>query len=337
MKRYHTGRTAEGHDTFVIPLDPDEDGMIGRECPNENCRPRYFKVSARKSEDRNDSSSGGPLTCPYCGEEASIQLFHTKEQLAWIKSMFARDLALSIQDMLKSTIRPIRSKRSGFLSISMEYKPGNIPNVRPYAEEKLKRTVQCDKCGNRYAVYGVSYKCPFCGEGNLLLHVRRSVEIIQSQLDAEQLVKQKAGEEAVYHLWGNCLEDAVSLFEGFLKSIYSKIVIKRYGKQEAEEKIMAIKGSFQRLSDASKVFSRDLNIDILTPITEDELDFLNVLFNKRHVITHSLGLVDERFQSRISQWQRCGEELEMSRQDVLRGLNLIERIIDNVVQKSDLI
>lgn len=335
MKRYHTGKTEEGHDMFVIPLKPDADGMIGRECPNENCQPKYFKVSVGKSENLNDSSPNRVLTCPYCGKAANMQQSHTKEQIEWIKSMFARDLKLGFQDMLRNTLRPFHSKR-GFLSISMEFKPGHIPNVRPYAEEKLKRIVQCDKCGNKYAVYGVSYNCPFCGQGNLLQHAKRSVEIIQSQLEAEQLVREKAGEEAVYHLWGNCLEDMVSLFEGFLKLAYSRIVVKRYAKQEAEEKIVSIRGSFQRLSDASRIFRSDLNIDIFHPITEDELGFLNVLFNKRHTIAHNLGLVDERFRSRINQRQRCGEELEISRDDVLRGLILVEKIINNVTQKSSL-
>ena len=208
LKRYRTGKTSEGHDRFAIPLSPDDDGMIGRECPNENCQPRYFKVS----------SPGRELICPYCGEVASIQRFHTKEQIEWVKSLIARDVQLSIQDALKSSIKPLHSK-SGFLSMSVEFKSGYIPNVRPYTEEKLKRIVQCDKCKGNYAVYGVSYNCPFCGHGNLLLHVKRSVEIIRSQLEAEQLVKEKAGAEAVYHLWGNCLEDIVSLFEGFQVNI----------------------------------------------------------------------------------------------------------------------
>lgn len=233
LKRYRTGKTSEGHDTFSIPLRPDDDGMIGRECPNENCQPKYFKVSA--SQDPHASSPGRELTCPYCGEVAGIQRFHTKEQVDWVKSLIARDVQLSIQDALKSSIKPVHSK-SGFLSMSVEFKSGHIPNVRPYTEETLKRIVQCDKCNGNYAVYGVSYNCPFCGHGNLLLHVKRSVEIIRSQLEAEQLVKEKAGAEAVYHLWGNCLEDIVSLFEGFLKSIYAKSMLKRYKKRKPKKR-----------------------------------------------------------------------------------------------------
>lgn len=111
-------------------------------------------------------------------------------------------------------------------------------------------------------------------------------------------------------------------------------MLKQYKKEEAEEKIMVAKGSFQRLSEASRIFSRDLSIDIFNPIEQEESDFLNILFNKRHAITHNLGLVDEKFQSRINQWQRCGEELEIDRLAVMRGLDITERIINNVVLKT---
>jgi hypothetical protein len=162
------------------------------------------------------------------------------------------------------------------------------------------------------------------------------VDIIRSQLEAEEVVKEKGGAEAVYHLYGNCLEDIVGLFEGFLKSAYSMSMLNQHKKEQAEERIQAIKGNFQRLFDASRMFNRDLNIDIFSQITQEELDFLNTMFNKRHAITHNLGLVDEKFQSKINQWQRCGEELEIDRPDVLRGLELTERIIKNVVVKLTL-
>ena len=333
MKRYHTGKSAEGHDTFSIPLKPDDDGMVGRECPNENCQPRYFKIAVGENAPSSAASSAMNLTCPYCDRVAHVGQFHTKEQIEWVKSMIKRDLAVTVQNMFQKAFPTIRPVQGGLLSISMQFRPGHIPDVRPYAEEKLKRAVQCDKCGKRYAVYGISYQCPLCGGGNLLLHFRRSAEIIRSLLEVEQLVKEKAGEEAVYNLWGNCLEDIASLFEGFLKVTYSRDITSRYALAEAQDKIGALKGSFQRLSEASRIFGRDLNTSIFSSIAKDEVDFLDVLFNKRHVITHNLGLVDEKFQSKINQWQRRGEELEISRDDILKGLSLVERIINNVVKE----
>jgi hypothetical protein len=42
LSKYKTGRSEEGHDQFNIPLQPDEDGVFGRECPNEDCDTKYF-------------------------------------------------------------------------------------------------------------------------------------------------------------------------------------------------------------------------------------------------------------------------------------------------------
>jgi len=44
MEQYKTGMTPEGHHQFSVPLSPDEDGFFGRECPNEDCDTKYFKI-----------------------------------------------------------------------------------------------------------------------------------------------------------------------------------------------------------------------------------------------------------------------------------------------------
>lgn len=38
MKKYRVGRSPEGYDLFEVSLKADDDGMIGRECPNEEGR-----------------------------------------------------------------------------------------------------------------------------------------------------------------------------------------------------------------------------------------------------------------------------------------------------------
>ncbi len=48
MRNYYRGKTPEGHESFHVPLQTDEDGMIGRECPDEDCEPRYFKIAPRE-------------------------------------------------------------------------------------------------------------------------------------------------------------------------------------------------------------------------------------------------------------------------------------------------
>ena len=111
MKKYRTGRSPEGHDLFDIPLEADEDGMIGRECPNEECQPKYFKISTTIPDQISKSIkdfSQINITCPYCGTVDNMQHYHTKSQIEWIESMVFRDAVKSIQDTLKSAFKPTR-------------------------------------------------------------------------------------------------------------------------------------------------------------------------------------------------------------------------------------
>lgn len=105
MRRFKAGRTSEGHDLFSIPLPPDEDGMIGRECPQSDCQPKYFKISSSVKVDESVSGKKEPsvdyLYCPYCGHRDSLQNFVTHDQLEWVKSMITRDTHRTIQKMFE--------------------------------------------------------------------------------------------------------------------------------------------------------------------------------------------------------------------------------------------
>ncbi len=56
MLKYRTGSDEEGNSRFAVPLEADEDGLLGRECPSEGCTPRYFKVGL-SPEDEDDAIS----------------------------------------------------------------------------------------------------------------------------------------------------------------------------------------------------------------------------------------------------------------------------------------
>lgn len=341
MKKYWKGKTPEGYDKFSIPLKPDEDDMIGRECPNEDCQPRYFKIYLHESEkaeeekemkvDKEDLSQIN-LTCPYCGRIENMQQFHTKPQTQYIESMITRDVHYAFQETLKKAFPLSRPKADKSFSVRMEFKPGPLPGLKHYTEKQLKRKVVCNKCGHKYAVYGIAFHCPFCGEGNILIHFEISKQIVLSSLNAGDVMREKGGEEAYHHHLGNCLEDIVSLFEGFHKSFYIKTFKNKASREEAEEKISRIKTNFQRLSGAEEFFRIDLGIEIFAPLSDKEREFLEEIFLKRHVITHNLGLVDKKFQEKVRSWQGRGEELEISKSDIEKGLELVDKVIREEVR-----
>jgi hypothetical protein len=290
MKKYRTGKSSEGHDLFSVPLEPDEDGMIGRECPNEECQPKYFKMSTSIPDETSKKGKGFSqidVTCPYCGTVGNMQHFHTKSQTEWIESMIFRDAAKAVQDMLGNVFKPVRSTPRGMFSVSLTFKPGALPSVRHYVEEQLRRSVACDKCGYSYSVYGISFHCPLCGEGNLIQHLKRSAETIRVLVEESGRIGQERGLEAGQQMVGNALEDMVGLFEAFLKQVYQYELKRKYSKEEAEAKTKNVGTAFQRLEGAEALFSKELGFGLFAECNEKDKSFLQDQFMKRHVLTHN--------------------------------------------------
>jgi len=273
MKKYHTARSPEGYEQFNIPLKPDEDGMIGRECPIEDCQPKYFKIMTtvpNAMSEKMQNFSQLDITCPYCGYAANMQLFHTESQIEWIKSMIFRDAARTVQNIFKKSFRTSPSSTKGIFSITLKFKPGPLPSVRHYVEQKLKTTVTCDHCGFQYAVYGISFHCPLCAGGNLTQHLSRSADIIRVLLEEHERISIEKGEEVGRQMLGNALEDVVSLFEAFLKQIYHYELKRRFPPDKAETKIKKIRNSFQRLDRARDLFVQDIGYDIFTQTNSED-------------------------------------------------------------------
>jgi len=66
--------------SFSISIPPDENGLIGRECPEPKCE-NYFKIqpgTGLKGEDLR-------CHCPYCGHAAGQDKFFSKAQVEYAK------------------------------------------------------------------------------------------------------------------------------------------------------------------------------------------------------------------------------------------------------------
>lgn len=341
MSKYKKGKSPEGDDQFAVTLPSDEEGMVGRQCLDENCQPRYFKIDENipesDTEESDNTETARNLFCPYCGLEDDIQNFNTKAQIDWITSMFERDVHRMIDYELskafKTTSSPPSSK--GLFSIELSYKSDPLPSVRHYAEKQLKNIVNCDNCGFRYAVFGISYFCPICKKGNLHLHLKRNFETITSLLNIKPEIERNAGSEAAYHLLGNCLEDCVSLFEGFLKVIYSYGLKQTVSEDERQKKLKSLKNAFQNVSRAESTFQTDLNWKLFDSISQSELDFLGFQFAKRHTITHNLSLVDKKFRDIAQSFQDEGQEVEIRSHDVEQLLKVIEKILAHNIKQLE--
>ena len=226
--------------TVTLPTDPD--GMLGRFCPVESCRPRYFKVflgnaSAQNAEGQSDedlsveeSPPNWEVWCPYCSHLDILQSFTTPEQLDYAKSVALREFTNIFQQHLKKLER--RPDPCAFFSIGIDVQFGELPAIAGYMEEQLKRTVVCPHCQRQYAIYGLSYTCPHCGQATLLWHLDSDVEAISAVI---QLAEQSDLAAARQRFIENGLEDVVSLWEGYLKILYAYALKHTKSAEEAEK------------------------------------------------------------------------------------------------------
>ncbi len=104
---------------ITVTLEPDDEGMIGRQCPEEDCG-LYFKLRLGTGRDTES------LRCPYCRAEGDHSSFFTKDQMDYAVSVAARDIVGPMMKGFKRNIERMNRRQSGGLlqlKFSVDYKP----------------------------------------------------------------------------------------------------------------------------------------------------------------------------------------------------------------------
>lgn len=264
---------------FSISLPPDEEGLIGRECPIPECE-GYFKLQP------GTGLKGENLTChcPYCGHEAGSDKFFTKAQVEYAKSVVMRKVTGALLKDLKSL--EFNHQPRGAFGISMKVSGRPTP-IRHYREAKLETEVVCDKCTLRYTIYGVFGFCPDCAVHNSLQILTKNLELVQKLL----AVAETQEPQVTQHLIENALEDCVSAFDGFgreaCRVFASKAVI--------PEKAAEIR--FQNIVAARDRVREQFGVDFAAAAVPSDWAHVLRAFQKRHLLAHKMGVVDEGYLS----------------------------------------
>jgi len=263
-----------------IPIEPDESGFTGRECPRSDCE-GYFKIefgTGLKGERL-------PCHCPYCGHTAGHDHFWTREQIEYSKSIAMRRLTDALHKDLKKLEFDQKPKGAFGIGISLKVKVGRPTPIHYYREKQLETEVVCSNCTLRYSVYGVFAFCPDCRQHNSLQILDKNLEVIGKMLD----LAADAEKELSRGLIENALEDCVSSFDGFGRELC------RVYKESAVDAAKAEKISFQNLEGAKSTILGMFHVDLLAHLTADEWRSAVRGFQKRHLIAHKMGVVDKDY------------------------------------------
>jgi hypothetical protein len=266
---------------FSIPLPPDEEGFIGRECAVAECE-GYFKIQPEtrlKGENLR-------CYCPYCGHRAGSDKFCTKAQVEYAKSVVMRELTEALLKDLQSLEFDHRPR--GAFGIGMSMKASGKPTaLRHYRESKLETEVVCDRCTLRYTIYGVFGFCPNCAVHNSRQILNKNLELVEKLL----AVAENQEPPVAQRLIENALEDCVSAFDGFGRET-CRVFAPKAVKPEKAAKIR-----FQNMATARDGVREQFSVDFAATGTPADWTHILRAFQKRHLLAHKMGVVDEDYLS----------------------------------------
>ena len=266
---------------FTVTLEPDDHGMIGRQCPNDNCG-LYFKLRLGTGGDTES------IRCPYCRVEEHVSSFSTTDQLEFARSVAIRDMLDPLLKGFKRNIERMNRDRSrGMIQLkfSVDYKPISILR---YVERQLETEVSCDNCFLEFSVFGVFASCPCCGLLNSLKVMLGSLETAKRKLllSEDPALDVELRQDFVK----DALTGSVSAFDAF-----GKAHVKSHPNLLSESK----RNLFQDIEALNVQLQTQGIPSFETIIGVSAWDELKWFFQARHVYVHNAGVIDKRFTSRL--------------------------------------
>jgi hypothetical protein len=285
-----------------IPIRPDEEGFIGRECPVRTCL-GYFKITPGTG-----LKGPAPCHCPYCGHSGEQNTFFTPEQIEYAKSVAIRRVIDAVHQDLKSLEFEHKPQGAFGIGISMKVTNSAPRPIRYYREKQLETKVVCDKCSLRFAIYGVFGWCPDCGAHNSLQILNKNLELAKKELSLAASVETDLAE----HLVGDALENVVSAFDGF-------------GRELCSQKAANIR--FQNMTGARRRVQETFGFDFAEELSADLWSATCRIFQKRHLLAHKMGVIDDEYVQKANDpGAVVGRRIRVTQEEVSLAISLVETL-----------
>lgn len=310
-------------ESLPITIQSDEKGYFDRECPNANCL-YTFKVYMPDWENKIGTNNAH---CPLCGHIASHDSWWTQEQLDALQSI-GESYAMSLmQQMFDDAFGAMARNTRGNRFIKVTYKPGkriSFVNNPIGQSPEWETDITCDSCGTRYSVIGSAYFCPCCGYNSAESVFEESMDSVEKMVASlpqlRELFTNLYGQDKADTMCRDMLEgtlgDVVSAFQKFAECVYTR-------KSTTPVKV----NDFQIVQKGSKLFRDATGKGYDTWLTAAELDRMNLLFQRRHILEHNAGLVDNKYlQNSGDASYVLGQRLVVHEKDAYELLAIIKKL-----------
>jgi hypothetical protein len=309
-----------------VPIGLDDDGYIDRDCPGEEC---HFKFKVH-GEDWGRIMTNGRGNCPMCGLSSDPNNFYTTEHaeeakakaFEQIKGLFVHALDRGAQSFNR------KWPRDSFLQMSMQVTgPKWIPPIVALtAREEIQLKITCEECGCRFAVIGSAYFCPACGHSEAVRVFDGSMTKIEAKVQYLETFRQAVAQGNKDHAELVCrsmLETGLSDGVVALQRVFDQL----YSRQPGAILLLS-PNVFQRLDGGSALWKNLTGKGYDDFLTAPELDRLKVLFQRRHLLSHSEGIVDQKYIDKSGDTTyNVGQRIVVNKQDVLDMVRIIRKLV----------
>ncbi len=302
---------------FEIKPLLDDNGYLGRECPDEQCK-KYFLI--KPGTGIKDIKI---CICPYCGCKEIPEKFHTKEQIKYGESVVFKQFEEALIKDLKELEFEIKPSGGFGIGLSMKVIPGDLHQIYLYKEKQLEKYIECENCKLNYAVYGIFGYCPDCGEHNSLQILSENLKICEHFLDIDFQEQQEFSIKSLDY----ALRDVVSSFDGFGREVF-----RIYKDKSVDKRIDKI--SFQNLEGAGTRIKNCFGLDIASFISQEQWNFLIKSFQKRHLLEHSLGIYDEEYIEKTGDNRDLiGKKMVLDKEEIKEAIKIIHVLSERIFQE----
>lgn len=310
-----------------IELVSDTKGYFDRQCPNFECE-YIFKIHM---EDWKEKVSDEEVHCPLCGHIDSSDKWFTENQLEEMKKIASSWATNYVQKELSSVFKKLERTTRNNKFLKIEYKPGQkfsfINNPIGQLSE-WESDITCNKCSTRYSVIGAAYFCPCCGHYAIEDIFSETLDSITKMLSSieeiRKLLEQQFGTDKAETMSRSLIEgslgDVVSAFQKFAEVKFTTCSTKK-----------ARPNDFQIVQKGSNLYSDEFGKGYDECLYNSEIEFMELMFQRRHIIEHNFGLIDEKYLEKTKDSSyRIGQRLIVKKKDVKKLIEVIRKLGDGL-------
>ena len=306
-----------------MTIKPDEKGYLDRQCPNTKCE-YIFKINMDDWE--NKIKANNEAHCPMCGYIADSEHWFTNEQISIIKENIKDYTTVMVHEIFNDLARNTRNNKY----IKIRYKPSKRVTYRnsPIGQrEEWNLDIVCEKCGTRYSVIGSAYFCPCCGYNSVERVFDNSISRIEKMLESQNYIKEKLCERYTIDEADNMCRLMLESLLGDIVSAFQKFVKENLIQKSIQDTSKIRVNDFQMVERGSILYEKYLNRSYDKYLSKEELNQMNILFQKRHVLEHNQGIIDDKYiQNSRDTTYEIGQRIVVKKEDIEQLLFIIKKL-----------